>query len=1088
MRLATTLALLSLLSVPGAGAIDITDTPLVSDPAASASHLAFAYANDLWVAHLDGSGVRRLTSHPGVESSPRFSPDGTLVAFTGRYEGNTDVYVVPTAGGEPRRLTWHPGPDLALGFTPEGAVLFSSPRTVHTRRYAQLFTVPAEGGFPTRLPIPHGSKAAISPDGATIAYLPLGEPFHQWKHYRGGTASRILLFDTASQEVEVVPQPEGRCNDTDPMWIEGRLYFRSDRDGEFNVYAFDRATRAITPLTAHEDFPVLSASAGADRIVYEQAGVIHTLDPSSGSSTRLKVGVASDLVERRPRWAKGTKWIRNTSLSPSGARVALEFRGEIVTVPREKGDDRNLTRSPAVHERSPAWSPDGEWIAYVSDASGEYALHLASQDGRGEVRPLPLEGPGFYGDLIWSPDSTMISFVDNARAIWILDVATGKQTRVDGDVVYGPLRSLRDARDWSPDSRWLAYTRNTPTFRNELFLYSVADGTSHRVGDGLADVTHPVFDASGQHLYFLVSTDAGPVNDWFSQSNADMRSVQQVYLAVLGKGVPSPLARQSDEEEGPAEDGKNESEEQEKEEAEPVTVQFDPDGLAERILALPVEAGVYADLTAGEAGQIFYRRAASTDDEAKSAVYRYDLEKRKEEELLAKASAFTLSVDQKRALLKVEDAWHVVDVGESEEPELDLEEFKLDVERVQVKVDPPAEWAQMFHEAWRINRDFFYDPGYHGADWPAMRERYAAFLPHLATRNDLFRVIRWMLSELAVGHSYQGNGDLWWEPETVPGGLLGADYEIANERYRFAKVYGGLNWNPDLRSPLTEPGVDVKAGEYLLAVEGQELRPPDNLYRRFERSADRIVEITVGPNADGSGARTVKVVPLDDEGALRNRDWVEGNVRRVTEATDGRVAYVYVPNTARMGHTYFKRYFFPQADREAIIVDERYNGGGSVADYYIDILRRPVISYWATRYGADFKTPIAGIHGPKVMIIDETAGSGGDLRPWMFRKFELGTLVGRRTWGGLVGILGFPVLMDGGIVTAPNLAIWTPEEGFTVENEGVPPDVEVEQTPKEVIAGRDPQLEKAIEIVLEQLGPEPATAPQRPPYPLTARP
>jgi tricorn protease len=948
--------------------------------------------------------------------------------------------------------------------------------------------VPAEGGFPTRLPVPHGSKAAISPDGATIAYLPLGEPFHQWKHYRGGTASRILLFDTASQEVEVVPQPEGRCNDTDPMWIEGRLYFRSDRDGEFNVYAFDRATRAITPLTAHEDFPVLSASAGADRIVYEQAGVIHTLDPSSGSSTRLKVGVASDLVERRPRWAKGTKWIRNTSLSPSGARVALEFRGEIVTVPREKGDDRNLTRSPAVHERSPAWSPDGEWIAYVSDASGEYALHLASQDGRGEVRPLPLEGPGFYGDLIWSPDSTMISFVDNARAIWILDVATGKQTRVDGDVVYGPLRSLRDARDWSPDSRWLAYTRNTPTFRNELFLYSVADGTSHRVGDGLADVTHPVFDASGQHLYFLVSTDAGPVNDWFSQSNADMRSVQQLYLAVLGKGVPSPLARQSDEGEGPAEDGKNESEEQEKGEAEPVTVQFDPDGLAERILALPIEAGVYADLTAGEAGQLFYRRAASTDDEADSAVYRYDLETRKEEELLAKASGFTLSVDQKRALLKVEDAWHVVDVGDGKEPELDLEEFKLDVERVQVKVDPPAEWAQMFHEAWRINRDFFYDPGYHGADWPAMRERYAAFLPHLATRNDLFRVIRWMLSELAVGHSYQGNGDLWWEPETVPGGLLGADYEIANGRYRFAKVYGGLNWNPDLRSPLTEPGVDVKAGEYLLAVEGRELSPPDNLYRRFERTADRIVEITVGPNADGTGSRTVKVVPVENEAALRNRDWVEGNVRRVTEATDGRVAYVYVPNTARMGHTYFKRYFFPQADREAIIVDERYNGGGSVADYYIDILRRPVISYWATRYGADFKTPIAGIHGPKVMIIDETAGSGGDLLPWMFRKFELGTLVGRRTWGGLVGILGFPVLMDGGIVTAPNLAIWTPEEGFTVENEGVPPDVEVEQTPKEVIAGRDPQLEKAIEIVLEQLDQEPATAPQRPPYPLTARP
>ncbi len=1089
---------LALLAPTGALSVDLVDTRLVADPATSGRLVAFGYANDLWIAGLDGSGVRRLTSHPGVEAGPRFSPDGSQVAFTGRYEGNVDVYVVPAAGGVPKRLTHHPGNDVALGFTPDGkAVLFSSGREVYTGRYTQLFTVPVEGGFPTRLPIPNASKAQVSPDDKTTAYVPLSEAFNQWKGYRGGTAARILLFDHATQAVEPVPQPAGRCNDTDPMWVSGRLFFRSDRDGEFNLYAFDRGTKAVTRLTSHADLPVMSASAGGGRIVYEQGGYVHLLDPTTGASNRLKLGVASDLVELRPRWAKGPKWIRSGRLSPSGSRVALEFRGEIVTLPREKGDDRNLTRSPGVHERSPAWSPDGKWIAYFSDQGGEYALHLAPQDGKGAARKIALQGAGFYGNARWSPDSKKISFSDNSMTIFVLDVATGAQRKVASDPLYGPIPVLNHA--WSPDSRFLAYTQNTPTYFNRLFLYSLADGRSYPVSDGLADATNPAFDASGKYLYFLVSTDAGPVNDWFSQANADLRTVQQVYVAVLARGVPSPLAKESDEEKAEEErktdeaakaggakppsekDAKADGEK--KEEKKPAEVKFDPEGLSQRILALPIKAGVYADLSPGPANQLFYRRAASTDPGADAAVCRYDLEKRKEDTLLDKADGFELSADAKRALVRVKEDWHIVDVADK----LDLAKFKLDVARVQVRVDPPAEWAQMLDEAWRINRDYFYDPGYHGADWPALRRKYAAFVPDLATRNDLFRVIQWMLSELSVGHSYQSPGDSAFEAETVPGGLLGADYEVANGRYRFKKVLGGLNWTPDLRSPLTEPGVDVRSGEYLLAVEGKDLRFPDELYQRFERTADRIVEITVGPNADGTGSRSVKVVPIPDERALRNRDWVEGNLRRVTEATQGRVAYVYVPNTADAGHQYFKRYFFPQADRQALIVDERHNGGGSVADYYIDILRRPVVSYWAMRYGADLKTPIAGIHGPKVMLIDETAGSGGDLLPWMFRKFELGPLVGKRTWGGLVGILGFPVLMDGGRVTAPNLAIWT-EDGFIVENEGVAPDIEVEQTPRDVIAGKDPQLDKAIEILLAELAKAPPVAPKRPAFPLRARP
>jgi tricorn protease len=1102
-------ALLPLLLSPPAAAIDPRDTRLLSEPAISAERIAFVYANDLWTAKRDGADARRLTSHAGVESGPSFSPDGRWIAFTGRYDGNTDVFVVPAEGGSPKRLTFHPGADTALGFTPDGkAVLFSSPREVYTTRYQQLFTVPLEGGVPTKLPIPHANKAALSSDGRTIAYLPFAEAFTQWKHYRGGTVARLVLFDTKTYATTQVPQPVDRCNDTDPMWLDGRLYFRSDRDGEFNLYAYDAATKAVTRLTRHADFPVINASAGAGRIVYEQAGYLHVLDPRSGSSTRLKIAVPADLVERRPRYAKGAKYVRSTSLSPSGARVAVEFRGEILTVPREKGDDRNLTRSLGAHDRSPAWSPDGKTIAYCSDASGEYALYLAPQDGKSPARRLDVKGAGFFeGRIEWSPDNQKLSFWDNSRTLWVVDVASGEQTHLDTEPIYGPVRVLDHT--WSPDSQWLAYTRNSPTFINRIWMYSLAERKSYPVTDGLSDAREPAFDRSGKHLFFLASTDAGPVADWFSQASADMAASRAIYLAVLAKDTPSPLAKESDEEGAKKDDGKPDdskkdptgaapaadastaaAEKPAEDKAEgakpapksPPKVVVDWEGLPNRILALPIKPAGISRLTAGTAGQIFFRRETGAVRGGDTSLVRYDLGKRKEDTLLDKLDQFQLSADGKRLLVRVKESWSLCDVADK----LDLAKFKLPFDQLLVRFDPVVEWNQIFHEAWRINRDYFYDPGMHGADWPAMRAKYAALLPDVAVRQDLNRVMRWMFSELAVGHHRVGGGESLADAEAIPGGLLGADYEVADGRYRFKKVYGGLNWNPDLRSPLTEPGVDVRAGEYLLAVEGVDLRPPESVYARFERTAGRIVEITVGPRADGTGARTVKAVPVESEVELRNRNWVEGNLQKVTAATQGRVAYVYVPNTAGAGHTYFKRYFYPQADREAIIVDERHNGGGSVADYYIDILRRPPISYWAMRYGQDLKTPIAGIHGPKVMLIDETAGSGGDLLPWMFRKLKLGPLVGQRTWGGLVGILGFPVLMDGGFVTAPNLAIWT-EDGFIVENVGVPPDLEVAQSPAEVIAGRDPQLEKAIEIVLQELAKNPPATPKRPPFPVRVR-
>ena len=645
--------------------------------------------------------------------------------------------------------------------------------------------------------------------------------------------------------------------------------------------------------------------------------------------------------------------------------------------------------------------------------------------------------------------------------------------------------------NWSPDSRWIVYTLNTNTYIQRVYVYSLDGDKSTAITDGMSETSEPVFDAGGKYLYFFASTDAGPVKQWFDQSSADMRQTNAIYVAALAKDAPSPLAKESDEEKGvpdkeKAEPEKSKNAKDAKDAAakpvEPVIVDFD--GLNERILALPIPAGSYRGLQAGEAGQLYYLENPSdigpaAGPDAGASLHKYDFKQRKDEVTLTAVDGYLISFDRKKIGFRSHEAWSIVMAGQKPEPG----KGKIDTEAIEIRVDPRAEWNQIFNEAWRINRDYFYATNMHGADWKAMREKYAVFLADLSCRNDLNRVIQWMCSELGVGHHRVSGGDSPYQPKTVAGGLLGADFAIDNGCYRFKKVYGGLNWSPELRSPLTEPGVNVKAGEYLLAVDGKDLRPPHDLYARFENTAGKIVEITVGPNPDSTGSRTVRVVPIPDEYSLRNRDWVEGNMRKVHEATNGRVAYVYVPNTAEPGHVYFKRYFFPQADKDAIIVDERFNGGGLIADYYIDILRRPVISYWNMRYGADLKTPGASIQGPKVMLIDETAGSGGDLLPWMFRKFKLGTLVGKRTWGGLVGTLGFPVLMDGGYVTAPNLAIWT-EDGWVVENGGVPPDIEVEQTPADVIAGRDPQLERAIRVILQELEKNPPQQPQRPPYPV----
>lgn len=1111
------------------------DTRLMTMPAIGAKKIAFVYGEDLWTADRDGSDAKRLTTDIGVESNPVFSPDGSLIAFSAQYDGNTDVYTIPTDGGTPTRLTSHPSADAVRCFTPDGkGVLFTSNRNVYTGRHAQLFTVPLAGGMPTQLPIPWGFEACYSPDGKYIAYTPVRDVTTSWKNYRGGTHGRIWIFDVKTHEVAELPQPTGRCNDFDPNWVGDTLYFRSDRAGEYNVFAVKPKgtekvdAEAIRPVTTFKDFPVLDiANDGKESLIFEQAGYLHTMKAGQ-TPTRLKVAINTDAPEARPRFAKGSKYVRDASVSPSGSRAVVEFRGEIVTVPAEKGDPRNLTNSVGAHDRAPSWSPDGKTIAYFSDDGGEYQLVLAPQDGKGEKKTVKVPGGGFYYGSAWSRDSKKLLYADNAHGLYWLDVATGKATKIMTDE-YGRYARVKTS-SWSPDNKWVTYTAETPAHISRVFVYSLEQDKSFPVTDGKSEASDPAFDANGKYLYFISSDSTGLSKHGFSQSASDARPPRfSVYMAVLQKDTPSPFLKQSDEEKGtqtspfprPTQEPKKGDEPKKddvnkkdppKKDGPKFAIDFA--GIDQRILALPMPTGNYGNLQAGAAGQVFVVSrpdsggARGPGAPAGATLMRFDVEARRATTVQTGIGAYELTPDGRKMLYSQGGDWFIGSssggggapaglpagiAGGGRRPGGAASETapmpsgggsgKLNLEAIEVRVDPRAEWKQILHEAWRINRDYFYDPTFHGADWKAVKKKYEAFLPHVNNGGDLYRVIGWMLSELAVGHSRYTAGERAVEKKTVGGGLLGADYEIANGRYRFKKIYSGLNFTSEMRSPLTAPGVNVKEGDYLLAVNGVELKVPTEVFSLFVNTAGKTVELKVGPTPDGKNSRVVTVEPLGNELALRNREWVEGNLRKVEKATDGKVGYVYVPDTAGQGVAYFKRYFYPQVDKDALIIDERFNSGGQIADYYIEALTRPFASYWAPRYGAEWRSPSAAVFGPKVMIADENAGSGGDMLPYMFKKFKVGPVVGKRTWGGLVGISGYPVLMDGGTVTAPSFAIWTPEEGFVVENEGVAPDFDVDLWPKDVIAGKDPQLEKAIQLALDALKKQPKKEIVRPAYP-----
>jgi len=1058
---------LALLALPAAAADEAAR--LLRSPAIGDAHVVFVYANDIWIAGRDGGEARRLTTFAGAETEPHLSPDGAMVAFSGQYDGNTDVYVVPIAGGEPRRLTWHPGADLVRGWTTDGAaVLFASGREQAPRPWPRLWTITLDASWPEALPIPDVFEGAFSPDGRRMVYQRILPWEIEWRNYRGGQANPIRLIDLDTLEVEKLPWQGS--NDISPAWLGERVFFLSDRDLAMNVWEYDLTTGALTQRTHFTELDCKSLEGGGGLLVFENGAHLYTMDADGGEPRRLEIRLRGDFPQARPHWVEAKEFIRTGALSPTGKRAVFEARGEIFTVPAEKGDVRNLTRSAGAADRSPAWSPDGKSIAWFSDEGGEYGLVIADQFGK-EARRIELESPTFFYTPRWSPDSKYLAYGDADRNLWVAEVASGAAKRIDNEGFAPPERMIYP--EWSPDSRWIAYSKRLRNQFHAVFVYELASGESHQITDGLSSAHSPAWEQSGKYLIFLASTDYGLNVGWLDMTSYDRPLNFAIYLAVLAEDEPSPLGPESDDEEVEEENGEEKAgqdddegdDEEEEEEEEVSEVMIDFDGLDQRIVALGVPALPYSNLTTGAEGTIFYTERIENEDGL--TLHRYTLEEREAEMVLEGIVGFAVSADGEKLLYAKEgDQLFIVDASGTPEPG----KGALNLAGMRMKVDPAAEWRQIFREAWRYQRDYFYVDNVHGLDLDWAYETYAPWVELVRHRADLTYILDILGGETAVGHSFCGGGD---EPEVdqVPIGLLGADYELADGRFRIARIFTGENWNPDLRAPLSGPGIDAHEGDYLLAVDGVELGAEQNLYSLFDRSADRQTVITLNDTPSMEGAREVTVIPVASEMALRQRAWVEDNRRTVDELSGGRLAYVWVPNTGRGGYTYFTRYFFAQQDKQGAIIDERFNHGGSIADYMVEMMDRQLFGYFNNPVGdrQPFTAPNAAIWGPKVMLINEMSGSGGDMLPYMFRAKGIGPLVGTTTWGGLVGIWDVPPLIDGGYITAPRGGFYDVDGNWAVENEGVAPDIEVEQEPRLVQAGHDPQLEKAVEVALELL-------------------
>ncbi|HXS10684.1 MAG TPA: PDZ domain-containing protein [Candidatus Krumholzibacteria bacterium] len=1066
------------------------DARILQNPDVSKTTICFSYAGDLWLVPKTGGMAFKLSSPVGQELFPHFSPDGSRIAYMANYDGNNDVYNVASGGGVPVRVTYHGMTDRIVDWYPDGKqLLFASAMNSGRQRYSQFYRVSPEGGMPEVLPVPFGEFAAISADGKMIAYTPQSQAFRTWKRYRGGWAPDIWVFDLGKNTAENITKNE--ANDELPMWAGKKLYFLSDRDQSerANIWVYDMASKQTKQVTNFTDYDVHFPSIGPEDIVFEAGGALYLLGLADDKYHEVKVQVTTDAMTLMPHSANASELVTTIGLAPDGKRGVFTARGEVFSVPAEKGNVLNLTNTPGAGERYAAWSPDGKSIAYWSDESGEYELHVRDIASRKEKK-LTSFGPGYRYRLFWSPDSKKVASIDQAMQIWIVTVADGKTMKADKELSY-----YQDGLDgwvpsWSPDSRWLAYRLDQRNYNGKIVLFDTKEGKSHAVTSGYYNDNLPTFDPDGKYLYFLTNRTFEP-----SYSDVDgtwiYANTTGIAAAALTNETPAPMAPENDstnvdtgdkgdkkDDKDKKKDDKKEKDKDKKDEDKPKETKITLDGFENRVVMMPVKPGNFANLVAVSGKLVFHRNPNTGSGTTERPIGFYDLEKREDKTITGDSDYFAVSADGKKILIGKDNSYAVVDISEDQKMEK-----KMPAGTLEMTVDPRAEWKQLFNDAWRFERDFFYDPNMHGVDWNAMKTRYGKLLDNAVTRWDVNFVIGELISELSSSHTYRGGGD---EPEDneVEVGYLGCDWELKDGAYRVKKIIRGAPWDTEVRSPLAMSGVKVSEGDYVLAVNGRPVDAKKAPWAAFQGLAKEPVTLTVNSKPSMDGAHDVLVETLDDETRLRHLAWIESNRKRVEELSGGRVGYVYVPSTGLDGQTELVRQFAAQFNKDGMVIDERFNSGGQIPDRFVELLNRKPLAFWAVRDGAyDWQFPQVANFGPKVMLINGWSGSGGDAFPDYFRKAGLGPLIGMRTWGGLIGISGSPDLIDGGGVTVPTFRMYDPDGKWFREGHGVDPDIEVPEDYTQMVKGIDVQLDRGVQEVMKQLqAAKSSPIPKRPAY------